>query len=153
MLQGCWQCNGAGNIFLAHLVPTVYHFKTPSYRIFTECPSFYDHGAQISWWPLTVRCCCTSRCSNLSQTDFLNMTVTSLYSNGLQCHQTRFCMQLNRRLLATVLHSCQHRPKHEECLKHLLDAIKKAKLCSNPVQAKCNYRRWTASASLILNYF
>lgn len=52
-----------------------------------------------------------------------------------------------------VLHSCQHRPKHEKCLKHLVDAIKKAKLCSNPVQAKCNYRRWTASVSLIFTAF
>ncbi len=97
-----WWCNGTGDIFLAHFGPLSTNWAAfkrhslPEYCCW-PCPSLYDYSVPIFW--------CTSRrimhhVTKLksSQTGFLNMTMSSLYSNGLHNHNH-------------VMLSCQYWPK------------------------------------------
>ncbi len=90
--SGCWWwCNGVGDIFLAHFGSfstnwaLFKHHSLPEYCCW-PCPSLYDYSVHIFW-------CTSSRIMHhvtkikSSQTGFLNMTMSSLYSNGLHSLQ------------------------------------------------------------------
>ncbi len=92
MDQWWWRwCNGVWDIFLAHfgtLSTNWTLFKChslPEYCCW-PCTSLYDYSVHIFW-------CTSSRIMHhvtklkSSQTGFLNMTMSSLYSNGLHSHQ------------------------------------------------------------------
>ncbi len=78
-------------IFLVHFGPlsinwaSFKHHSLPEY-CYWPCPSLYDYSVSIFW-------CTSSRIMHhvtklkSSQTGFLNMTMSSLYSNGLHSHQ------------------------------------------------------------------
>ncbi len=82
-----WWCNGVGDIFLAHFGPlstnwaSFKHHNLPEYCCWPR-PSLYDYSEPIFW-------CTSSRIMHhvtklkSSQTGFLNMTMSSRYSNGL----------------------------------------------------------------------
>ncbi len=99
-----WWCNGVGDIFLAHFGSlstnwaSFKHHSLPGYFCW-PCPSLYNYSVHIFW-------CTSSRIMHRvtnhlrlvsqiisdwflksSQTGFLNMTMSSLYSNGLHSHQ------------------------------------------------------------------
>ncbi len=86
-----WWCNGVGDIFLTHFgsISTNWasfkHHSLPEYCC-CPCPSLYDYSVHIFW-------CTSSRITHhvtklrSSQTGFLNMTMSSLYSNDLHSHQ------------------------------------------------------------------
>ncbi len=86
-----WWCNGVGDIFLAHFGhlstnwASFKHHSLPEY-CYWPCPSLYDYSVPIFW-------CASSRIMHhvtklkSSQTGFLNMTMSSLYSNVLHSHQ------------------------------------------------------------------
>ncbi len=87
----CWWCNGVGDIFLAHFGPFSTNWALFKRHSLPEhccwpCPSLYDYSVPIFW-------CTSSRIMHhvtklkSSQTGFLNMTMSSLYSNGLHSHQ------------------------------------------------------------------
>ncbi len=89
--SGWWWCNGVGGIFLTHFGSlsinraSFKHHSLPEY-CFWPCPSLYDYSVHIFW-------CTSSRIMHhvtkikSSQTGFLNMTMSSLYSNDLHSHQ------------------------------------------------------------------
>ncbi len=89
--SGCWWCNGLGDIFLAHfgpLVPIEHRLNATVYLSIVA-----DH---IHPFMTTVYSSSDATSSRImhhvtklksSQTGFLNMTMSSLYSNGLHSHQ------------------------------------------------------------------
>ncbi len=80
-----WWCKGVGDIFLAHFGPlstnwaSFKHHSLPEYFCW-PCPSLYDYSVPIFWWRIMHH---VTKLKS-SQTGFLNMTMSSLYSNGLQ---------------------------------------------------------------------
>ncbi len=89
--SGCWWwCNGVGGIFLAHfgLLSTNWaSFKLQSTWVLLLTTSI------SLWLQCTIFWCTSSRIMHhvtklkSSQTGFLNMTMSSLYSNDLHSHQ------------------------------------------------------------------
>ncbi len=90
--SGWWWCNGVGDIFLAHFKPLSTNWASFKLHSLPEyccwpCPSLYDYSVSIFW-------CTSSRIMHhvtklkSSQTGFLNMTMSSLYSNGLHRSQS-----------------------------------------------------------------
>ncbi len=86
-----WWCNGVGDIFLAHfgpLVPIEQRLNTTAYLSIVA-----DHVHPFMTTVYHLLMASSSRIMHhvtkfkSSQTGFLNMTMSSLYSNGLHSHQ------------------------------------------------------------------
>ncbi len=89
--SGWWWCSGVGDVVLAHFGSFSTNwalFKRHSLPEYCSwpCPSLYDYSVHIFW-------CTSSRIMHhvtkikSSQTGFLNITMSSLYSNDLHSHQ------------------------------------------------------------------
>ncbi len=83
-----WGCNGVGDIFLAHFVPIEHCLNATAYLSIVA-----DH---VHPFITTVYLSSDATSSRImhhvtklksSQTGFLNMKMSSLYSNGLHSHQ------------------------------------------------------------------
>ncbi len=90
--SGCWWwCNGVGDIFFAHFGPLstnwalFKHHSLPEYCCW-PCPSLYDYSVPSSDANSSRIMHHVTKLKS-SQTGFLNMTMSSLYSNGLHSHQ------------------------------------------------------------------
>ncbi len=86
-----WWCNGVGDISMAHFVSLstnwalFKHHSLPEYCCW-PCPSLYDYSVPSSDASSSRIMHHVTKLKS-SQTGFLNMTMSSLYSNSLHNHQ------------------------------------------------------------------
>ncbi len=81
----CWWCNGVGGIFLAQLVPIGHRLNTTVY-LSIVADHIHPFMTTVNHLLMYFQQDNAPKLKS-SQTGFLNMTMSSLYSNHLHSHQ------------------------------------------------------------------